>query len=99
MQKMDLNQLLDRVENRESFFEFVRGLVTDRTQAVEQEAANPSSPYGPDAGGWENISIDAYLEAALSWAEDTEMGTTQGLSNFPSWKEFATFLYVGKIYE
>ena len=96
---MDLNDLLERVRDRASFFDFVRQLALDRKQAVDLEAANPSSPYGPDAGGWENSTIDSCLEAALAWAESTEMGTTQGLSQSPSWKEFATFLYLGKIYE
>ena len=89
----------DKVHDRESFFAFVRQLATDRKLAIEREAKTPSSPYGPDAGGWENVTIESYLDAALSWAEDTEMGTTQGLSPDPSWKEFATFLCVGKIYE
>ena len=96
---MELHQLLDRVQDRASFFDFVRQLVMDREQAAKLEAANPSSPYGPDAGGWENSSIATHLDAALGWAEDTDMGTTQGLSTAPSWKGFATFLYVGKIYE
>ena len=96
---MKLHQLLDRVQDRASFFDFVRQLVLDRKQAAELEAANPSSAYGPDAGGWENSTIESYLDAALGWAEDTDMGTTQGLSSAPSWREFATFLYLGKIYE
>ena len=96
---VDVHELLDRVEDRVTFFEFVRKLALDRKQAVELEATNPSSQYGPDAGGWENSTIDSYLEAALAWAEDTETGTTQGFSTTPSWKGFATFLYAGKIYE
>jgi hypothetical protein len=38
-------------------------------------------------------------EAALSWAEDTDMGVDQGLPPEPSWRAFAVFLYCGKIYE
>lgn len=58
-----------------------------------------SSPYGPDAGGWENISIESFLEAALAWAESTNFGASQGLSDSNLWQKFAVFLYVGKIYE
>ena len=59
----------------------------------------PSSPSGPDAGGWENTTIEDYLESALSWAKFTNMGYSQGLSEEPNWKSFAVFLYCGKIYE
>ena len=96
---MDLHDLLDGVQDKASFFDFVRHLVLDRKHAIESEAESPSSKYGRDASGWENSTIESYLEAALSWAEHTEMGSTQGLSADPSWKEFAVFLYVGKIYE
>ena len=41
---MELHQLLDRVQDRASFFDFVRQLVLDREQAAKLEAANPSSP-------------------------------------------------------
>ena len=96
---MELHQILEQVDDRASFFEFVRLLVLDRQRAAKQQLENPDSPYGPDSGGWENTTIDSYLDAALGWAEDTDMGTTQGLSPIPSWREFATFLYLGKIYE
>jgi len=96
---MELYQLVQEVKDRDSFFEFVHALIADRMRAVKMEKAQPSSPYGPDAGGWENTSIEDYLESALAWAESTNMGQTQGLSSAPSWREFAAFLYLGKIYE
>ena len=96
---MELNLKLEQVHDRDSFFEFVRQLVSDRRMEIEREAMDTSSPSPHDAAEWENSTIDSYLDAALSWAEDTGMGTTQGLSPDPSWKEFATFLYLGKIYE
>lgn len=96
---MELYELLDNVHDRASFFAFVRALTIDRQRSVEMESQNPSSPYGPDAGGWENVTIEDFLKAALAWAEDTGMGVSQGLSESPSWKGFATFLYLGKIYE
>lgn len=89
----------DSVSDQASFFAFVRALIADRCAAVVSERENPRSPYGPDAGGWESTSIEGFLEAALAWAEDSEMGTTQGLPHEPSWRTFAAFLYCGKIYE
>src|SRR6185436_1744264 len=95
----DLNDLLERVHDRQTFFAFVNALIVDRSDETAKERANPSSPYGPGVNGWENGTIEAFLAASLSWAQDTEMGVSQGLHDPPSWKEFAVFLYCGKIYE
>jgi hypothetical protein len=89
----------DAVHDRESFFAFVRALAEDRRKAKAADSAAPSSPYGPDAGGWENVTIETFLEAALAWAESTDMGVSQGLPPEPNWCAFASFLYCGKIYE
>ncbi len=90
---------LDAVRDRDTFLAFVSALAADRRASVAAEQQAPSSPYGPDAGGWENITIEQFLEASLAWAESTGMGVSQGLSDEPSWKSFATFLYCGKTYE
>lgn len=93
----------DTVHDRESFLGFVRALVADRVAAVEAEKRNPTDPcvlrLVPDAGGWYNFTVESYLDAAVSWAEDTNMGESQGLPADPSWKAFALFLLCGKIYE
>ena len=97
----ELYELLEQVHDRSSFLAFVAALVRDREAAVAGEREVPSEHLGlcPDAGGWYNTTIEGYLEAALAWAEATRMGTTRGLLEEPSWKTFAVFLYVGKIYE
>ena len=90
---MELSELLERVEDRESFFLFVRALITDREDAV----ARQESGHFDEAGdGWESNTIEQYLEAALAWAEATRMGVTRGLPEEPSWKAFAVFLYLGE---
>ena len=93
----------DAVHDRESFFAFVRELISDRESAVEREIRTPTNPnilgFVPDAGGWYNFTIESYLEAALRWARDTQMGQSQGLPPEPSWQSFAVFLSCGKIYE
>lgn len=89
----------DAVHDRESFLAFVWALAADRRASVAAEEASPSSPYGPQAGGWENITIEAFLEAAAAWAASSGMGERQGLPPGPSWRAFANFLYCGKIYE
>lgn len=91
------------VNDRESFLAFVRALVADREAAVEAEKRNPTDPrllgLVPDAGGYYNFTIETYLEAALRWAEVSDMGESQGLPPGPSWRAFAAFLMSGKIYE
>jgi hypothetical protein len=96
---MSLEQLLDQVTDRASFFAFVSALIADREEEVALEKHTPSSPYGPGAKGWENATIEQFLDAALAWAQSTNMGQTQGLPEEPSWKAFAVFLYCGKVYE
>ena len=40
-----------------SFQAFVSALIEDRSASIAAEKTNPSGPYGPDAGGWENTTI------------------------------------------
>jgi hypothetical protein len=95
----ELHEKLERVTDLESFLEFVKALAADRRDEVAKERMNPSNPYGPGANGWENTTIDDFLDAASAWAKDTNMGETQGLPVNPTWKNFAVLLYCGKIYE
>ena len=99
MSNESLSVLLESVNSGDSLLAFVEALAKDRRDAVIAEKGNPSSPYGPDAGGWENTSIETFLETAASWAEDTNFGLTQGLPPDNPWRRFAVFLYLGKIYE
>ena len=93
-----LIEKLEAVVDRESFLIFVKALIADREDEIAKEKVHPSSPWGPGANGWENGTIERYLEAAVAWAEDSQ-GQPLGLPEEPSWRAFATFLYCGKIYE
>lgn len=81
---VQLHDRLEAVTDEATFLDFVRALAADRQL---------------DAEGWENDSIDGFLESASSWAEDSNFGARQGLSSASLWKKFAVFLYCGKIYE
>lgn len=81
---MELHEQLETVTDEETFLVFVRALVVDRRG---------------DAEHWQSGSIEGFLEAASSWAEDSEFGSKQGLASTSPWRKFATFLYCGKIYE
>ena len=92
---MKPHELIERVNSRDSFLEFVSALRADLLASHAQEAATPSSPYGPNALDWENPSLDRYLEALRAWTDD--MGDR--ITEPPSWRTFADMLYAAKTYE
>jgi hypothetical protein len=96
---MELHEQIEHVTDQQSFLAFARALTQDRIAAVSAEAKADSSPYGQDAGDWENVSIESFLEAAIAWAEDSNFGANQGMEAANPWKKFAAFLYCGNIYE
>jgi hypothetical protein len=69
--KMNLHEALESVFDAESFLAFARQLAEDRAGEVRRETDSSSSPYGPGANGWENGTIEAFLEAAVSWGEES----------------------------
>jgi hypothetical protein len=67
--------------------------VEERELVEKMESAEPANYKYSGALGWENGSISSFLNAALSCVEDGEH------SQEANWREFAKFLYFGKIYE
>jgi hypothetical protein len=94
----DLEEKLEAVVDRDSFLAFVKALAADREDEVAKEKEQPSSPWGAGANGWEHGTIEGFLDAAVACAEDSR-GTPGEMTEKPSWKAFATFLYRGKYYE
>ena len=91
---MDLNDLLDKVNSKDSFLQFVKALKEDKIDEDEKEKALPSSPYASGANGWENGSIATFLDAIEAFGEDNDQ-----IKEEPNWKNFALLLYAGKFYE
>jgi hypothetical protein len=89
---MDLHEMIERVDSKESFLEFVAALRADWDASRVDEQA---SPYGPYARGWENPDLGRFLEAMQAWMED--MG--ERIPATPSWRTFAKMLIAAKIYE
>ena len=58
--------LCDRVEDETIFIRFVKALAADFEDSRVNETANPSSPYSSAANGWENTTIDAFLDAVTA---------------------------------
>lgn len=101
---MKPEDLCDKVVDEESFLCFVRALAADREEAVRLEKEHPASPYGPDAGGWENITIETFLIAMAQWAEDSDFGRRMAfkeleLPDGSPWRRIAVAMMAGKIYE
>ncbi len=94
----DLNELLEGVNDRDSFLEFVKALIEDRKAELEDEKSNPGSPIGPGSRGWENGTIENYLDASVAWVEAWN-GKEGEVPKEPTWQSFARILYAGKYYE
>ena len=96
---MDIDELIDSVETEEDFLNFLLVLAEDREDEVEKEKANPSSPYGPGANGWENGSIESFLGAALAWGQSSKNGLEFYEKPPNPWKRAAQIIHAGKFYE
>jgi len=62
---MDLLKQLDKVIDEKTFLEFARALQADKEDENRKEKSRPSSPYSHGRNGWENSTIDGFLESAL----------------------------------
>ena len=90
-----LNDLLAEVKDEKTFLKFTQALLKDRETQESKQSDNSGH-----SGDWANNTISDYLESALAWAEDSNFGLSQDPELAKNnWKQFATFLYCGKIYE
>ncbi len=91
----ELLEFLEEVENEESFLKFAKALVIDR-----QKHENKKMDNSGFSGDWANNRISDFFKSAIAWAEDANFGLSQDPKLAQNkWKQFATFLYCGKIYE
>lgn len=84
---MDLNSILNKVNSKEKFMEFLTELRYDKEQKSDE---------------WENDEITTYLEGICSWVDDMEgyfQNINMDMPNNIDWKFIAMLFYVGKIYE
>jgi hypothetical protein len=97
----ELADALDAVHDEETFLQFLLALRDDREASLLDETRKPSSPFGPDARGWENTTIERFFDAAVTWARASENGLPPAEYVRPSnpWRRCADILYTGKIYE
>jgi hypothetical protein len=67
----ELSEALEAVHDEESFLQFLLALRDHREASIAQEKVTPSSPYGPDALGWENTTIERFFDTAVRYARDS----------------------------
>jgi len=95
---MEIFDLLENVNDQETFMIFVKAMLKERYEDIELENKNPSDPYGSSHKGWENVTLEGFFSAAIAWSDSTDFGSLQNIHD-NLWYKFATFLYCGKIYE
>jgi hypothetical protein len=97
----DLIAALDSVHDEATFLEFLLALRDSREASIARENESPSSPYGPDAGGWENTTIERFFDAAVRWARTSSNGLPLAGYELPSnpWRRCADILYAAIGYE
>lgn len=88
-----LIKLCEEVHDEATLIIFIKALIEDFQHSEKLEAETPSNLYTHAALGWENTSIDTFLEAAIAWAGDVPK------ENENPWQRVAQILYAGKIYE
>jgi hypothetical protein len=88
------HKLLETVISKQSFLDFVDALRLDRIDELEKEKIEKSGLYGPGANGWQNGTIEAFLDAIHSYGQDCDE-----IKEEPNWKMFALLLMAGKMYE
>jgi hypothetical protein len=93
---MKPEELLRKVQDRESFIAFVEALAAERDDAQRIERENPQTYMVDGAHNWKNADIASFLYAALDYFDDKPFHKPE---REPSWKMFAEFLYCGKIIE
>lgn len=96
---MTLTDELENIDDIETFLDFVRALI-DGWETNEKEGKFQGfDKFTSSTTDWQNGTVVSYLEATHSWAKSTKMGDKRGVASSLSWKAFALFLCMGKIYE
>src|SRR6266404_3613382 len=95
----DMFNIASRVQDEKSFLDFLELLAADRQDEVRMEQAKPSSPYGAGVKGWENGSIEDFLEAASAWGKVTASRDSGAKRSENPWQRCAQILSAGKFYE
>jgi hypothetical protein len=97
--KDDTFNIASRVRDESSFLAFLDQLAKDRADECRKEELQPSSPYGAGANGWQNGSIETFLEAAAAWGQATADRPLDDEHPENPWQRCAQIISAGKFYE
>lgn len=86
--------LIEDVVDLETFLRFARALQAE-CSADARDSPNAVN-LTPSKRGWYNNRLDSYLEAAISWADDSSRVRPFAVNH---WKFLADFLLAGKLCE
>ncbi|WP_146988277.1 hypothetical protein [Bradyrhizobium macuxiense] len=95
----DLVAAAEAVSDERAFIRLLQLMALDRPAEQQKELASPSPPYSAGANGWENGSIEAFLDAAAAWAEATTRTTNLGPRASDAWRRAAMIIVAGAFYE
>lgn len=106
MEEKSLIELLNAVNDEESFLAFASALAQERSEVEEYEVAHSSDPYLhlQTIRDWQNSTIASFLDGANAWALAMRFGREDPLGKKGQfqenpWKMFANYLFAGKVYE
>jgi hypothetical protein len=95
----DLISAAEVVADEGAFIRLLQMMAVDRHNEEQKELARPSSPFSAGANGWENCSIETFLEAAAAWGEDTSRTAKPGAEASDVWRRAAMIVVAGAFYE
>ena len=97
---MNLYDLAEKVDSKESFLRFVQALAKDAAAADSETERTADGKLNLSPRGWENGSVSAFLGAISAWAAGNSGITGEPMvSEQASWRGFAEILHSGKFYE
>ena len=97
---MDLYEMAEKVDSKESFLLFLQALAEDAAIAEAAPDRTQDGKLHLSPNGWENGAIANFIGAMSAWASSNSGITGQPtVAEQASWREFARILHAGKFYE
>ena len=97
---MNLYEMAEKVDSKESFLRFVQVLAEDAAAADAEPERTSDGKLSLSPAGWENGSVEAFLGAMAAWASgNSGISSEPHVPVQPTWRAFAEILHAGKFHE